>query len=243
MLKIYGDSRSGNCYKIQLVCALLGIKYEWIAVDLLKKQTRTPEFLTINPIGKVPVLQLATGQILTESNAIMHYLASDSVLIPTDKFLYTQMLQWEFYEQAMFRPNVSAIRWIKAFEPNPQPRMTEYQEKLILSQGQFSYLDNHLKNHQFLVGKNATLADIAIYAYAHVADEGGISFADDPNVKAWFTCIQALPNYVSLANEITISNAMLKKKTHAGILSQYANPELIPLEKKAVEMAIMEKYK
>lgn len=197
MLKVYGDVRSGNCYKVQLICALLNLEYEWFDIDLVKKETKTFEFLAINPVGQVPVLQV-DDKILLESNAIMDYLATNSKFIPTDKFAYAQMLQWQFYEQALFRGNVGVIRWIKQFESNPEPRQQEYQDKLLITIKQFEYLENYLTQHNFLVGESVTLADITLFAYAHVADQGGIDFDKYPHVVNWLNRIKSLPNFLPM---------------------------------------------
>lgn len=197
MLKVYGDVRSGNCYKVQLICALLNLEYEWVDIDLVKKETKTFEFLAINPVGQVPVLQV-DDKILLESNAIMDYLAMGSKFIPNDKFDYAQMLQWQFYEQALLRPNAGGIRWIKQFEPNPEPRQQEYQDKLLLAIKQFEFLDSYFSQHDYLVGQSVTLADITLFAYAHVADEGGIDFDKYPHVVNWLNRIKSLPNFLPM---------------------------------------------
>ena len=122
MYKVYGDYRSGNCYKIKLAMSLLGIDYQWVPVDILKGETQTPEFLAKNPNGKIPVLELEDGSCLWESNAILNFLADGSALLPSEPRLRTQVLQWQFFEQYSHEPYVAVARFIKLYLGLPEAR-------------------------------------------------------------------------------------------------------------------------
>ena len=211
MLTLYGNKLSGNSYKTVLVCALLGIEHEWIEVDILAGETRQSDFLKINPLGQVPVLKIdneltdynyhsasETPTILLESNAIIRYLADDSWLIPTDPIAYAQMWQWLIYEQTEVRFNLASIRFIKKFQNMIASRMDEYQQKFAQSQQVLSHLEAQFAERDFILGKQASLADIALYAYSHKADEGGIEIANYPHLIAWFKRIENLPNFIAL---------------------------------------------
>ena len=126
MLKVYGDYNSGNCYKIKLMLHLLGLEYQWHAVDILKGETETPQFLAKNPNGKVPVLELEDGTCLWESNAILNYLADGSEFLPTEPRLRTQVLQWQFFEQYSHEPYIAVARFIQFYLGLPQARLEEY---------------------------------------------------------------------------------------------------------------------
>lgn len=129
MYKVYGDYRSGNCYKIKLAMSLLGIDYQWVPVDILKGETQTPEFLAKNPNGKIPVLELEDGSCLWESNAILNFLADGSALLPSEPRLRTQVLQWQFFEQYSHEPYVAVARFIKLYLGLPEARRAEFEEE------------------------------------------------------------------------------------------------------------------
>lgn len=208
MLTVYGDHRSGHCYKVKLVCALLDIDFQWVEVDLLKKEHLEEAFLSINPKHQVPTLVIkheeasqADGQpqtILTESNAIINYLAHNSFLIPNNRLSQSKILQWQFFEQSKFQPPISAIRWIKHFQNMPTERQDEYLEKLQQTKENFNYLNNYLATHKYLVDDNLSLADITLFAYTHIADMGGIDFTQYPNIVAWLNRIKKLPKFVTI---------------------------------------------
>ncbi len=201
MYQLYGDNRSGHCYKVQLVCSLLGIDYQWIEVDLLKQENLTADFLAISPQHKIPVLVVDDTKILLESNAIIHYLAKkhdkESRLIPTDDMIYAQMLQWQFYEQSQFQPPISLIRRVKLYQL-PENYNGEYQQKLSLTQTNFQRLNNYLENKQFLVAERFSLADITLFAYAHIAHHGGINVNEYPNVQRWINTIKKQNKFIEM---------------------------------------------
>ncbi len=198
MYKVYGDFRSGNCYKVKLILNLLGKAYEWVAVDIFNGGTKSPEFLALNPNGKIPVLQLEDGTTLWESNAILNFLADGSDLLPSEPRLRTQVLQWQFFEQYSHEPFVAVARRIKWLEGMPEARREEYEAKLIDGYHAFAVMEQQLQRTPYLVGEQYTIADIALYAYTHVADEGGFDLAGFPAILAWMKRVASHPRHVGM---------------------------------------------
>lgn len=192
---IYGDSRSGNCYKLQLLCALLGIDYQWQAVDIMAGETRTNSFLALNPNGKVPTLLLDDGRTLAESNAILLYLATGSALIPDDAYAQAKMLQWLFFEQYSHEPYIAVARFIKLYQGMPEARQAEYETRLPGGYRALTVMEQTLTATDYLVSNQLSLADIALYAYTHVAHEGGFLLDEFPAINAWIKRIAALEHY------------------------------------------------
>ncbi|WP_371377154.1 glutathione S-transferase family protein [Thalassotalea aquiviva] len=195
---LYGDSKSGNCYKLQLVCSNLGQAYTWREMDITQGDTRTPEFLALNPQGKIPLLQREDGSILTESNAIINYLAKDSELVPKDPWLFAQVLRWQFFEQYYHEPNIAVARYIKLYLDSPQDRQQELKQKQQQSYHALDVMEQHLADKTFLVNEQYTVADISLYAYTHVAYEGGVDIKNYPAIKAWLSRVEQQPNYCPL---------------------------------------------
>jgi len=197
-------AQSGNCYKIRLTAALLGLPIERREYDILKGETRTAEFLAnVNANGRIPVLQV--GELfLPESNAACFYLADGSPLIPADRFDRADMLRWMFWEQYNHEPNVATLRFWLDFvgEDNlSEVQRAQLPAKRAAGEAALKLMDEHLAGRSFFVGASVTLADIALYAYTHVAEEGGAyRLADYPNVEAWLARIAALPNYVAIGD-------------------------------------------
>lgn len=197
-MKIYGDSQSGNCYKIQLLCSLLQIKHQWVPVNILAGDTQQKNFLAKNPNGKIPLLELADGRCLSESNAIINYLASGSSLLPTEPFALAQVQQWQFFEQYSHEPYIAVARFIAKYLGLPQERRAEYEAK---HQGGYKALDvmeNQLQKTPFLVGEQLSTADISLFAYTHVAEEGGFNLNNYPAISAWINKIKNTDNYLAM---------------------------------------------
>lgn len=204
-LTLHEDPRSGNCYKIRLTAALLGIPLATRAYDIMKGETRTPEFLArINPNGRIPVLQIGEGdsaRFLPESNAACWYLAHGSALIPAERFAQADMLRWMFFEQYSHEPNVATLRfWLRFVgEANlTEEQRAQIMPKRLAGAAALALMDKHLAESAFLCGEAATLADIALFAYTHVADEGGFRLADYPQVAGWCERLRALPGFVAM---------------------------------------------
>ena len=197
MITVYGMRASGNCYKLQLLLAQIGQAYRWVDVDSSRGETRTPEFLAKNPNGKVPLLELEDGRLLPESNAILCYLADGSPLFPSDRWLRAQTLQWLFFEQYSHEPYVAVARFISGWLPADHPRQAELPRLRERGHQALAVLERELAARDFLVDGQYTIADIALYAYTHVAPAGGIELHDYPALRAWLARIEAQPGYVA----------------------------------------------
>lgn len=198
MYKVYGDYRSGNCYKVKLMLHLLGRDYQWVPVDILSGETREPAFLEKNPNGKVPVLELEDGSTLWESNAILNYLAEGTELLPREPRLRTQVLQWQFFEQYSHEPYVATPRFILKHLPEDSPRRAELPERLERGRAALGVMETHLSRRTFFVAERYTIADIALYAYTHVAHEAQLDLTPYPSVRAWLARVAAQPRYVPI---------------------------------------------
>jgi glutathione S-transferase len=194
-------SPSGNCYKIRLTAALLGLQIERREYDIVKGETRTPAFLAdVNANGRIPVLQIG-DRFLPESNAACFYLADGSRLVPEDRFDRADMLRWMFWEQYNHEPNVATLRFWRGWIG--EDNLTELQRaqlpaKRAAGEAALALMDEHFAKNAYFVGGSITLADIALYAYTHVAEGGGFDLAAYPNVQAWLTRVAAEPGYVAI---------------------------------------------
>ncbi len=198
MYTVYGDYRSGNCYKIKLMLSLLGLPYRWQAIDVLKGETHTADFLLKNPNGKIPVLELDDGSFLVESNAILNYLAQDTAWLPADRRLRTQVLQWQFFEQYSHEPTLAVARFIQLYQGLPDSRRAEYERCQQAGYKALQVMEQQLQSTPFLVGEQYSIADISLYAYTHVADEGGFDLSGYPAIQAWLLRVAAQPGHVTM---------------------------------------------
>lgn len=200
-LLLHEFAPSGNCYKIRLTAAHAGIPLERRQYDILKGETRTAEFLgEVNADGRIPVLQLG-DDFLPESNAACVYLAHGTPLIPVDRFAHADMLRWMFWEQYSHEPNIATVRFWRRWVG--EANLSDLQRamlpaKIAAGHAALALMDAHLGRSAFLVGDALTLADIALYAYTHVADEGGFDLQPYPNVRAWLARVAAEPGHVSI---------------------------------------------
>lgn len=204
-LILHEDPRSGNCYKIRLTAALLGLPLTCQSYDIMKGETRTPEFLaTVNANGRIPVLQIVEGadaRFLPESNAACWYLAHGSALVPQDRFAQADMLRWMFFEQYNHEPNVATLRfWLRFVgEANlSEQQRAQVMPKRIAGCAALDLMNRHLAASAFFCGEGVTLADIALFAYTHVAEEGGFGLGDYPHINRWIAAMQALPGFVAM---------------------------------------------
>jgi glutathione S-transferase len=204
-LTLHEDPRSGNCYKIRLTAALLGLPLTKRAYDIIKGETRTPEFLaTVNANGRIPVLQIGTGseaRFLPESNAACWYLAHGSPLIPADRFAQADMLRWMFFEQYNHEPNIATLRfWLRFVgEANlSSEQRAQIMAKRMAGCAALDLMNRHLADNAFFCGDAVTLADIALFAYTHVAEEGGFGLGDYPHILAWIARMQTLPGFAAM---------------------------------------------
>lgn len=195
MYQVYGMAASGNCYKVKLLLTQLGLPYRWLETDTRQGATRTPEYLALNPAGKVPLLVLDDGQTLPESNAILCYLAEGSALWPVNRLSRAQVLQWMFFEQYSHEPYIAVARAIRRFYPEREAEIPALLEKGYKA---LDVLEQHLRRHDYLVSGRYTVADIALYAYTHAAEEGGFELARYPAIQDWLKRVAAEPGHIPL---------------------------------------------
>ncbi len=197
-MKLYGDRASGNCYKVILAASLLGLEYEYVAIDILAGDTQTTDFLALNPNGKIPLLQLDDGRCLSESNAIINFLAMGSELYPADPFEQARVLQWQFFEQYSHEPYIAVARFIAKYLGLPEERREEYEAKQAGGKRALSIMEDQLRRSGFICGEDMTVADISLFAYTHVAHEGGFDLAAYPAVQEWIDSIKRLPGFEAM---------------------------------------------
>lgn len=198
MYIVYGDHKSGNCYKVELALNQLGLAYEWRNIDVLKRESRTETFLAMNPNGQVPLLVTPDGDALPESNAILWCLGEGSDLIPENRMQRAQMLRWMFFEQYSHEPNVAVARFIVRYLGRPPEREEQLQQKIKGGRAALGVMESHLHKHEFFAGARYTLADIALYAYTHVSHEGLIDRAGFPAIQAWMERVRAQPGHTPM---------------------------------------------
>lgn len=200
-LILHEDPRSGNCYKIRLTAALLGLPLERKLYDIMRGETRTPDFLAnVNSNGRIPVLEVG-GRLLPESNAACWYLAESSDLVPEDRWDRADMLRWMFFEQYNHEPNIATLRFWLAFvgEANlSEQQRAQVPAKRIAGEDALALMDAHLAARDWFVGEACSLADISLYAYTHVAEAGGFRLRDRARVCAWLERVAKLPGYVPM---------------------------------------------
>lgn len=184
-LKVYGNSRSGNCLKVAYTADLLGIPYDWQEVDSINGETRTPEFLARNPAGQVPVAELPDGRFLAQSNAIVLYLAEGSRLIPADAYDRARMFEWLFWEQYSHEPTIAVCRSDLLFRNRPLDP-----DRVEKGRAALALMESRLEGSRYLVGESLTAADICLVAYSRVAHEGGFDMAPYPRLRAWIARVE-----------------------------------------------------
>jgi len=205
MPTLYQDPRSGNCYKVLLTAAHLGIPLKTTDIDVVSGFTRTPAFLAKNPNGRVPTLELDDGRFLPESNAIVWYLAEGSPLIPPDRFARAQMLQWMFFEQYSHEPYIAVARFWMTFVSKDKLREKEHliPEWHAKGNAALAAMDDHLKQNDWFAGGAYSLADIALYAYTHCAEDGGFDLKKFPAVSAWLARVANTKNFVKMGAQVS----------------------------------------
>ncbi|GGA81564.1 glutathione S-transferase [Neiella marina] len=195
---VYGDIASGNCYKIKLLLSFLKRPHQWHHVDILGGECQQPEFKQLNPNGKIPLLQLASGETLSESNAILNYLAQGTSWLPEEPWLRAKVLQWQFFEQYSHEPYIAVARYIAVYLGLPDERRAEYESKQEGGHKALHVMEQQLMQSDFLVGPCATIADISLYGYTHVAAEGGFDLSGYPAIVRWLQRMTQLPDYIPM---------------------------------------------
>lgn len=201
MIELFDSPFSGNAYKCRLLLHKLGLPYTRTVVDIDKGETRTPSFLARNPNGRVPLLLLDDGTHLAESNAILCWLAKGTPWLPEDRLAFAQVMQWLFFEQYSHEPNIATVRyWLTHGIEITALRAQLIEMKRPLGHAALGVMEGHLATRRFFVGDRPTIADIALYAYTHVAEEGGFSLAAYPDVRAWLARVAADAPHVAITD-------------------------------------------
>jgi glutathione S-transferase len=201
MYTLYDYLPSGNGYKVRLVCKRLGIAYRLQELDIKKGATRTPEFLAKNPNGRIPLLEVPGRGYLAESHAIIGFLAEGSDLVPADAWQRAQMWQWLCFEQYNLEPNIGTARfWLHSLGKTPEELGERLTERRAKGYAALDVLEQGLTGRRYLVGERLSLADIGLYAYTHVAEEGGFSLQAYAAIGAWIRQVQSEPNHAPITS-------------------------------------------
>jgi glutathione S-transferase len=199
MYKLYSMQRSGNSYKVRLALAFLDAPYRAIEIDILRGESRTPDFLAKNPSGQVPLLEVADGRYLAESNAILWYVAGGTSLAPESRVERAEALQWMFFEQHALEPNIGAAYfWLSLVKGGRDLQTHALEDWMERGYGALQVMENHLKTHEFFAAGQLTVADIALYGYTHVADQCDFDLAAFPAIGGWLRRVQETPGYVAM---------------------------------------------
>jgi glutathione S-transferase len=199
MYTLYSMQRSGNCYKARLALAQLGVDHKLVEVDILQGDTRTPQFLAMNPDGRVPLLEVAPGRFLPESNAILWYLAGGTQLAPEDRIDRAEALQWMFFEQHSLEPNLGAAWfWLVLVRGGRELQTHALEDWMERGYQALNVMEKHLAQHDFFAAGHYTIADIALYAYTHIAHECDYDLAGFPAIRAWLKRVAAQPGHVTM---------------------------------------------
>jgi len=196
MLTLYDYLPSGNGYKVRLLLSQLGLPFRLIEKDILKGETRAPEFLAINPDGRIPAIVFEDGRRLAQSDAILFYFAEGTPLLPADRFGRAEALQWMFFEQYSHEPQIAVARfWIHSLDKRGE-WADRLQEKWQKGYQALDAMERHLNDRKFFVGERYSIADIALYAYTHVAEEGDFDLGRYPRIRAWLDRVADQPGHV-----------------------------------------------
>ena len=188
MFTLYGDQISGNCLKVKYVADFLNLTYRWEDVSVLKGDAKTARFLALNPVGQFPIVQFSDGRCLSQSNAIMRFLAKDSELVPRDPWLAAKMDEWLFWEQYSHETAIAVIRFHVSFKGVPIEDRNP--DLVVKGETALQLMEGHLQHSNWFVENNFSLADIALFAYTQYAPEGGFSLQDKPNICRWLSKVQ-----------------------------------------------------
>jgi glutathione S-transferase len=198
MLTLYDDPISGNGYKARLILRLTGHDFRVVDLDIMKGETRTPEFLAINPNGKIPAIVFEDGRTLSESNAILFHFAEGTSFLPTDPYARAQVLQWMFWEQYNHEPNIATSRFLLQHRELTDEVKASLQAKKAPGEAALALMERRLAGHDYLVDGGFSIADISLYAYTHVAEEGGFSLEPYPAIRRWITRVQNIPGFMPM---------------------------------------------
>jgi glutathione S-transferase len=198
MYKLYTMLRSGNSYKVRLALALLNIPYEAVEIDILRGESRTPDYLAKNPSGQIPLLEV-DGRYLAESNAILWFVAAGTSLAPEQRIERAEVLQWMFFEQHALEPNIGAAYfWLSLVRGGRELQTHALEDWMERGYAALQVMENHLKTHQYFAAGQLTVADIALYGYTHVADRCDYDLATFPAIRAWLRRVEQTPGFIPM---------------------------------------------
>ncbi len=200
-MRLYDYLESGNGYKVRLLLHQLDIEYERVELDILKGETRTSEFLAKSGNGRIPVLELDDGTYLSESNAILFFLSRGTDFLPEDHLAQAQVLQWMFFEQYSHEPYIAVVRFW-CFSGQADARKDEIPERMERGYQALEVMEQHLGNREFFVGDRYSIADIALYAYTHVAEEGRFDLGRFPTIKVWLDRVKRQPRHIPITRGV-----------------------------------------
>jgi glutathione S-transferase len=195
---LYDSAVSGNCYKVRLLLAQLGIAFDRHELSVADRSDRSDVLGGLNPVLRVPTLVLDDGRALAESNAILWYLADATSFVPVDRYERAQVLQWQFFEQYDHEPAIAVVRFWRAYSGRPDDFADRYAERMAAGYRALDAMERHLAERTFVVGERYSIADISLYAYTHVAHEGGFGLDGHPAVGAWLARVAAQPGHVRI---------------------------------------------
>lgn len=211
MTTVYGFSVSGNCHKVRLLLEQLGQPYRWVEVDSSAGETRTPEFLARNPNAKVPVLALEDGRVLTESNAILCWLADGTPYLPQDAWQRAQALSWMFFEQYSHEPYIAVARFICGWTPADSPRRADLPRLRERGHQALAVMERYLSAQPWFTGPQYGVADIALFAYTSVAEHGGIALDAYPAIRDWLARIARSPGFMPVPGPDAAAAALIAR--------------------------------
>jgi len=198
MYTLHGNAISGNCWKPAFLLRQRGLPFRWIEVDILRGESRSPAFLAMNPNGRVPLLQLPDGRFLAESNAMLLHLGEGSRWLPQDAYARAKVYEWLFFEQYSHEPAIATVRFWVAYLSKAEQWREKIADTMVKGYAALGVMERQLQQAPFLVGEEPTLADVALYAYTHVAHEGGYRLDEFPAVRDWLARFAALPDFVAM---------------------------------------------
>lgn len=201
MLRLYDYLESGNAYKVRLLLTQLQHPFQRVHLDILKGETRSPAFLAKNPNHRIPLLEWPDGRTLAESNAILFHLAQGSAYLPTDSWQQAQILQWMFFEQYSHEPYIAVVRFW-TFSGQLDHHRSELDQKRQRGRHALQVMESHLSQYSYLVADRYTIADIALFAYTHVAPEGGFDLGPFPAIQRWIERVQAQPRHIPITEAV-----------------------------------------
>jgi glutathione S-transferase len=201
MIRLFDYLPSGNGYKVRLLLTQIAVPFDRIELNIINGETRTPEFLSKFPNGRIPAIEFDDGKVLFESNAIIFYLAEDTRFMPTDRFQRAQVLQWLFFEQYSHEPYIASVRYLMIHPAVQDPRRAII-DSLMRPRGYdaLGVMERHLKSREWFVGERYSIVDIALFAYTHVADEGGFDLRDYAAIRAWLERVKSQPRHIPITS-------------------------------------------